>query len=1449
MALNRDATRKISSVDLTRCQNGGTCRETFGTYVCQCTNPWGGKDCSQGVDIVKQLSGTGYLIFSPQRKAISMPWHSSLSFRTRESYGLLMSASLGSTYSIIELIEGHIQYRYENTTVLLSESRVDDGRWHNIEIKWMSGEVWLNLDFGDFEITRRTRDKVTGHYVGTVSVGGTGPSTEGTVIGLDGCIKDVRMGENSNSVLTLTHEKNAKDGCQTSNPCASHPCPINSVCKPTWNSYECCPTSWWGHPVCGPCHCDLDKGYSGDCDKVNGECRCKANHYQPAGSDTCYPCNCYLIGSNGGTCDSVTGQCDCRKGVISRRCDRCANPSSEVTPNGCQNVYDGCPKSFAEDVWWEQTKYGASTVQNCPNRSQGQGARKCRKEGGWDPPDMFDCVSETFVDLRDMLGQLESNTLEITTYVAIKLSEDLNHACSVTPNMWGSDVLIASRLIILLLEYETHQQGLNLTHRQDKHYIQNLVESASVVLQPNYASYWQRINGLKGFGADSLLSKMDNYVATLALSQGDTYTTPFEIPTKNIIFGMDTVSSRELYGFSKTGYVAGHDDKIDQLVIPENSALIDLKYPGYNEASVIIPKYNNYLRNQQIWAHETNIRIPLKLLNIPDIKKDETITSANLGHSSGVVSYVIFKTLGELLPEAYAANVEQRMKKQVKLRFKISHLGSKGNPQCVTWVTGKDGEGIWTREGCHTSSPEKGVGQFINETFVNCTCDHLSSFAVIVNDIEAEFLAKPSVAEDVTTYTGLILSLVLLMISFIAFCLLKGAPTNSNTIHKNITASLFIVQILFLVALKKRYYLISQEFPCKLMAIGLHYFWLCVFTWLLIEGIHLYRMLTEMRDVNHGQMRFYYSCGYGLPAIIVGLSVGVRADQYGNPLPYRLIVKMPKPSDCWLSIYESVAWALVGPVCFIVVVILFVFVFAIRASLTIKGHVEGFGNLSYPDPIVERDQHLHTTMISTFYEETLASQRLQQLQGRHAKRQAPHIVVKVFLNLEEWSLRSSTPSNYNSNTDLNSQSVKSPYAYNDSTNFHRKKGTGGKRRDSESESELSLDRRSMELASSHTSDEEDTTTQNGTLRVHDKRTNPPPVPPKPLYQPNIVSMDSTLEVMPSPQLLNDIRNTPTPDQIRASPMSQNIRPPIYAAQWSSQLPPAHPGLYKDLEIAVKETWDRLFGLIDYPPQLHRIMKRMTNQTTLEWNRDQHYQDIWTRIVTHRLKIITEHIPRPSKHRFSPDMKKFSTIDTKRYSPDIKRYSPSTRRYSPETRTYSQDAALSPEALPNYGDGRRLYPNSESIYSRGLGSPQTNRYSSPNDFPPENYLVRSESRGSRASMESSYSDRRRYIQQENPYSTRYKTASPLQILQSQSQEASTPQSQKRFLHNLVEASSASTLASKEETEEQESPTKEVNNLSMTSPPPIMTSQPSFPSGLISSKKITTITHGISDSEYV
>lgn len=100
-----------------------------------------------------------------------------------------------------------------------------------------------------------------------------------------------------------------------------------------------------------------------------------------------------------------------------------------------------------------------------------------------------------------------------------------------------------------------------------------------------------------------------------------------------------------------------------------------------------------------------------------------------------------------------------------------------------------------------------------------------------------------------------------------------------------------------------------------------------------MDSIHLYRMLTEMRDINHGQMPFYFSLGYVVPAVIVSLPVGARVDQYGNYL------------FCWLSLYESVVWSLIGPVCAMAIVNLGILALSVRAAFTLKDHVMGFGNL------------------------------------------------------------------------------------------------------------------------------------------------------------------------------------------------------------------------------------------------------------------------------------------------------------------------------------------------------------------------------------------------------------------------------------------------------------------------------------------------------------------------
>lgn len=61
-----------------------------------------------------------------------------------------------------------------------------------------------------------------------------------------------------------------------------------------------------------------------------------------------------------------------------------------------------------------------------------------------------------------------------------------------------------------------------------------------------------------------------------------------------------------------------------------------------------------------------------------------------------------------------------------------------------------------------------------------------------------------------------------------------------------------------------------MQFVCTVIAILLHYFYMCTFAWMFVEGLHIYRMLTELRNINHGHMRFYYAMGWGIPAIITG---------------------------------------------------------------------------------------------------------------------------------------------------------------------------------------------------------------------------------------------------------------------------------------------------------------------------------------------------------------------------------------------------------------------------------------------------------------------------------------------------------------------------------------------------------------------------------------------------
>ena len=63
----------------------------------------------------------------------------------------------------------------------------------------------------------------------------------------------------------------------------------------------------------------------------------------------------------------------------------------------------------------------------------------------------------------------------------------------------------------------------------------------------------------------------------------------------------------------------------------------------------------------------------------------------------------------------------------------------------------------------------------------------------------------------------------------------------------------------------------------------LHYFFLAVFGWMLVEGINLYLKIVRVFGSENSPMSAFIVIGWVLPAIIVGISAAVDFKHYTSP--------------------------------------------------------------------------------------------------------------------------------------------------------------------------------------------------------------------------------------------------------------------------------------------------------------------------------------------------------------------------------------------------------------------------------------------------------------------------------------------------------------------------------------------------------------------------------------
>uniref|UniRef100_A0AAQ6AC63 Cadherin EGF LAG seven-pass G-type receptor 1a n=1 Tax=Amphiprion ocellaris TaxID=80972 RepID=A0AAQ6AC63_AMPOC len=955
------------------CQNGGVCVSRWNTYSCDCPTGYGGKNCEQVMPSPQFFDGQALVSWSDPDITVAVPWYMGLMFRTRQPAGTLMQANAGPSSTINLMVRMEVLLRQHLVASLtFPQVRVNDGEWHHLlvelrsikdgkDIKYMAA---VSLDYG---FTESDEIKLPGLKLQTLHVGGLPGEGNHVNKGFVGCIQGVRMGETSTNVANINMAQGLKirveDGCDLADPCDSNICPENSHCSDDWSTHTCvcdpgyfgkecvdacqlnpcehvstcvrkpssshgytcdcgqnfygqylekpCPQGWWGSPVCGPCNCDTSRGFHKDCNKTTGECRCKENHYRPEGEDACYPCECFSIGSESRTCDGVSGQCPCKGGVIGRQCNQCDNPFAEVTPTGCEVVYEGCPKAFDSGIWWPKTKFGRPAAMNCPKGSIGTAIRHCSDEKGWLSPELFNCTTVTFSHLKKMNEDLSRNSSRMDSERSKAIVRLLHSATNNTPRYFGNDVKMAAQLLNHVLQYESQQAGFDLTAMRDAEFNENLVRASSAILDPDTKKHWDQIQRTDG-GTAHLLRNFEDYANTLAQNVRKTYLKPFTIVTDNMILTVDylDVSDPERATFP-------HFKEIQEEFPKELGSSV--QFPQFNlRAQVHKGRNSDWIKHNHTEEEHT----------VSDRRRRHLEPPAPLP----VAVVIVYKSLGQLLPERYdpdrrslrlpnrpvintaivSATVHSEgpplpaiLDPPITLEYTLLETEERTKPVCVFWdhsIT-VGGTGGWSSKGCEVLNR--------NNSHISCQCNHMTSFAVLMDISKREH--GDVLPVKIVTYTTVSVSLFLLLLTFILLCLVRRLRSNLHVIHRNLVAALFFSMLIFLLGINQT----DNVFVCTVIAILLHYFYMCTFAWMFVEGLHIYRMLTELRNINHGHMRFYYAMGWGIPAIITGLAVGLDPQGYGNP------------DFCWLSVHDTLIWSFIGP---IFVVNFVIFILAAKAS-------------------------------------------------------------------------------------------------------------------------------------------------------------------------------------------------------------------------------------------------------------------------------------------------------------------------------------------------------------------------------------------------------------------------------------------------------------------------------------------------------------------------------------
>ncbi|XP_062381040.1 adhesion G-protein coupled receptor G5 isoform X2 [Sardina pilchardus] len=279
------------------------------------------------------------------------------------------------------------------------------------------------------------------------------------------------------------------------------------------------------------------------------------------------------------------------------------------------------------------------------------------------------------------------------------------------------------------------------------------------------------------------------------------------------------------------------------------------------------------------------VRVPSEAVNRSrvDASRHVTMTTSVINSSYFTTSRNILQqqVLGVWVGEQEVSNLSQ----PISISFRRTNCDIQG--QCVFW---DDNQGNWSRAGCETSHTE--------EEF-NCSCNHLSFFAILLTDGVEDLSRVHQQRLGYIQYCGSTLTIVLSTLT----CLMhlqhrRRKLGHCSSIHLQLSLSLLLLHVSFLLSAWGAWHTQGQPITalCQALGAGLHWALLTTFSWTAIEGFHLYLLLVRVFNIYIRRYLLKLGLlGWGLPSVIVILCAALS--MYGPYNGLESCSSIPTPSN------------------------------------------------------------------------------------------------------------------------------------------------------------------------------------------------------------------------------------------------------------------------------------------------------------------------------------------------------------------------------------------------------------------------------------------------------------------------------------------------------------------------------------------------------------------------